>query len=135
VWQVTRDPDFKVVDRPAPDPTPNPNPLPPIPVAPPEPNGPLWALETPGADPRNADAAKKLTSEGDKEWFAGRVDNAAKKYQLAFWQNPDPELALKLGEVYRVKKDKASARAWWDRHLKDTKNSAATPYINEIDAQ
>jgi eukaryotic-like serine/threonine-protein kinase len=135
VWQVTRDPDFKVVERPTPDPQPSPNPLPPVPLAPPEPTGPLWALQTPGAEPADAEGAKKLSSEGDKEWFAGRVDDAAKKYQLAFWKSPDPELALKLGEVYRVKKDKASARAWWDRHLKDTRSSAATSYINEIDAQ
>jgi hypothetical protein len=34
-----------------------------------------------------------------------------------------------------VKKDTKSSRAWWDRHLKDSKNSGATSYINEIDAQ
>ena len=73
--------------------------------------------------------------QADKEWSAGRVDNAATKYQLAYRKNPDAELALKLGEVYRVKKDKGASRAWWDRHMKDAKSSNAAGYINDVEGQ
>jgi hypothetical protein len=92
VWQVTRDRgETRVVDKPDPTPIPDPQPLPPL-----EPTGPLWALETTAATP-DADAARNLAAEADREWFAGRVDAAALKYQLAYHHDQSPELALKLG--------------------------------------
>jgi serine/threonine-protein kinase len=132
VWQKTRD-ELKVVEQP-PDPVDKPlNKVPPPPLEE-LPNSPTWALDQP-AGPRDLDGAKKLVAEADKEWSAGRVDNAATKYQLAYRKNPDAELALKLGEVYRVKKDKGASRAWWDRHMKDAKSSNATGYINDVEGQ
>jgi serine/threonine protein kinase len=82
-------------------------------------------------DRRNTEKAVRLSREGDQAHRRGDQASATKKYLEAFEHDPDPELALKLGELYHQRNDSALARAWWGRHLKDRTGSKARSYIQQ----
>jgi len=91
----------------------------------------LYETEIP-KESRDADAASKLSRAGDDAHQRGELKLAATRYQEAFQKNPDPELSLKLGEVYYQLDDAEGAKGWWKRHLKDRDQSAARTYIKSI---
>ncbi|WP_123784131.1 serine/threonine-protein kinase [Corallococcus macrosporus] len=85
------------------------------------------------AGARNVQRALELTREGDKALQRADVGLAASKYREAFTNSGDPELALKLGEIYwhRQNPDKEEARAWWQRHLREQPSSKARALIEQ----
>ncbi|WP_144429567.1 serine/threonine-protein kinase [Myxococcus hansupus] len=82
---------------------------------------------------RNVERALELTREGDKALQRADVGMAASKYREAFGRSGDPELALKLGEMYwhRPNPDKEEARGWWNRHLREQPSSKARALIEQ----
>jgi serine/threonine-protein kinase len=74
---------------------------------------------------RNPEQAERLEQSGDEAFKRSHLDLAATEYKKAFLLNPTPELSLKLGEVYWVRKHTDAARGWWMRHLRDLPDSKA----------
>ena len=80
---------------------------------------------------RDRERSARLTREGDDAHERGLSDLAAAKYQEAFEKDPNPELALKLGELYLQRNDPLRARGWWARYLRDQGDSKARTYIQQ----
>jgi serine/threonine-protein kinase len=80
---------------------------------------------------RDPEKAARLAREGDEAHQRGLGDIAVAKYQEAFENDPNPELSLKLGELYFQRNDSEKARGWWARHLKDQAGSKARSYIEQ----
>ncbi|SEU19746.1 serine/threonine-protein kinase [Stigmatella erecta] len=95
-----------------------------------DPYRPLYDQEIP---PAARDEAKSRAAEleGDRQFQHGSLGMTATQYKEAFRFNPTPALSLKLGEVYWQQEHPGEARAWWSRHLRDARTSAARPYIEE----
>nr|WP_255449817.1 MULTISPECIES: serine/threonine-protein kinase [Myxococcaceae] len=91
---------------------------------------PLYALEVP-LDARDPARAQQLAQAGDTAHEHGQLDVAAQRYREAFRLDPDPELALKLGELAWQRDATAEARGWWQRHLRDASDSHARRYIEQ----
>jgi serine/threonine-protein kinase len=94
-------------------------------------SGALMPDPTPGyereipKEARNPEQAERLEQSGDDAFKRTHMDLAATEYRKAFFLNPTPELSLKLGEVYWVRKYNDEARGWWKRHLRDLPDSKA----------
>ncbi|MFZ5469214.1 MAG: protein kinase domain-containing protein [Myxococcota bacterium] len=91
---------------------------------------PLYEADVP-APLRHPEKAVRLAREGDDAQERGLADLAAAKYKEAFENDPTPELALKLGELYYQRNDIREARGWWARHLRDQRESKARGYIQQ----
>jgi eukaryotic-like serine/threonine-protein kinase len=91
---------------------------------------PLYALEVP-LEARDPAGAERLARAGDLAHEHGQLDVAAERYREAFRLAPDPELALKLGELAWQRDQTAEARGWWQRHLRDATDSRARRYIEQ----
>jgi eukaryotic-like serine/threonine-protein kinase len=106
-------------------------PQPGAPVKPaPPPEVPLYQRQIP-AGAYNAEACREHTLQGDMAWWQGDLKQAAQEYEQAFRAQPEPEVSLKLGEVYWHRQEADLARAWWKRHLTDLPGSKARPYIEQ----
>ncbi|MCP3059907.1 protein kinase [Myxococcus sp. K38C18041901] len=99
-------------------------------VLPSDADQPLYERMIPAAD-RNVDLSRKHAQDGDQSLERGKLDMAATSYRNAFEANPDPELALKLGEVYWQRDQMDEARNWWMRHLRDVRDSRARALIEQ----
>ncbi|WP_224249114.1 serine/threonine-protein kinase [Hyalangium gracile] len=91
---------------------------------------PLYEQEIP-VQKRNAAEARVAEQEGDRQVSRGLLFMAATQYRKAFQADPRPDLALKLGEIYWLRKEPEEARRWWDRHLRDLPASKAKDYITQ----
>jgi serine/threonine-protein kinase len=91
----------------------------------------LWDQQVPPGG-RDAAAAARLAHDGDAAWHRGDPLIAINKYKEAFAHDPQPELALKLGELYYQQDELAEAKHWWDRHLADAPGSKAGGYIKQV---
>ncbi|MBJ6763865.1 protein kinase [Myxococcaceae bacterium JPH2] len=96
----------------------------------PDPERPLYEQEIPNTA-RNVDRARQRSLDGDRALAAKDLGLATSMYKEAFQLNPDPELALKLGELYWQRENLGEARGWWTRHLRDASDSKARTYIEE----
>jgi serine/threonine-protein kinase len=81
---------------------------------------------------RDAEGARRLALAGDGAHASGDLALAARHYGEAFGLDPTPELSLKLGEVAWHRNSLAEARGWWQRHLRDHRDSRARPHIEEL---
>lgn len=103
----------------------------------PPPNAPLtgtgqaYEWDPPREKRRPADATREAR-EGDDAWHRGNMDVALTSYLSAWQADPQPELALKIGELYYQKDMSAEARAWWGRYRKDAPNAKAQAYIEQM---
>jgi eukaryotic-like serine/threonine-protein kinase len=103
----------------------------------PPPNAPLtgtgqaYEYDPPREKRRPGDAIREM-NEGDDAWHRGNMDVALTSYLNAWQADPQPELALKIGELYFQKDMSAEARAWWGRYRKDAPNAKAQPYIEQM---
>ena len=103
----------------------------------PPPNAPLtgsgrpYEYDPPRGTRRPGDAIREAL-EGDDAWHKGNMDVALSSYLNAWQADPQPELALKIGELYFQKDMSAEARAWWARYRKDTPSAKAQPYIDAM---
>jgi serine/threonine-protein kinase len=103
----------------------------------PPPNAPLtgsgMAYEyDPPREMRRPGEAARLASEGDEAWHKLSMDLALSTYLLAWKADPQPELALKIGELYFQQGTADEARAWWARYRKDSPTAKAQPYIDQM---
>jgi serine/threonine protein kinase len=103
----------------------------------PPPNAPLTGSGRPFEyDPprekRRPGESSRMGQEGDDAWHKGAMDFALSRYMDAWNADPQPELALKIGEIYFQKGMDAEARSWWTRYRKDVPNSKALPYIDQV---
>ncbi|WP_267969000.1 serine/threonine-protein kinase [Myxococcus stipitatus] len=89
---------------------------------------PLYDKQIPTLQ-RNLEESRKDTLAGDLALEKKDVSLAITKYRDAFGYNPDPELALKLGELYFQRDNMDEARGWWSRHLRDATDSKARALI------
>ncbi|NVJ27728.1 MULTISPECIES: serine/threonine-protein kinase [Myxococcus] len=80
---------------------------------------------------RNLEESRMHVQAGDLALERGDAGLAIAKYREAFEKNPDPELALKLGELYWQKDQLEEARGWWSRHLRDVADSKARALIEQ----
>ncbi|WP_414641267.1 serine/threonine-protein kinase [Archangium sp.] len=80
---------------------------------------------------RDPAQSERLERSGDEAYKRSQWDLAATEYKNAFRLNPTPQLSLKLGEVYWVRKHLDEARGWWKRHLRDLPDSTARATILE----
>ncbi|QSQ27034.1 serine/threonine protein kinase [Pyxidicoccus parkwayensis] len=82
---------------------------------------------------RNVEEAGRKTREGDQALQRLDIGLAAASYRDAFALSGDPELALKLGDIYwsRPNPDVQEARGWWERHLREVPNSRARELIEQ----
>ncbi|WP_425537927.1 protein kinase domain-containing protein [Myxococcus stipitatus] len=78
---------------------------------------------------RNIEESRKHAQAGDDALERNDTQLATSKYREAFGLNPDPELALKLGELYWFRGQPEEARGWWSRHLRDVTDSKARAHI------
>ncbi|MBL8912439.1 MAG: hypothetical protein JNM17_17235, partial [Archangium sp.] len=103
----------------------------------PPPNAPLtgtgrpWEYDPP-REKRRATDATRIGQEGDDAWHKGAIEFALSRYLEAWNADPQPELALKIGELYYLKDDPEDARQWWTRYRKDMPSSKALPYIEPV---
>ncbi len=103
----------------------------------PPPNAPLassgqaYEYDPPREKRRPSDATREM-HEGDDAWHRGNMDVALTAYLNAWQADPQPELALKIGELYFQKDMNAEARNWWGRYRKDSPNAKALPYIDQM---
>nr|WP_246137773.1 serine/threonine-protein kinase [Myxococcus llanfairpwllgwyngyllgogerychwyrndrobwllllantysiliogogogochensis] len=91
---------------------------------------PLYEQQIPAAN-RNLEESSRHAQAGDQALERGDLGLAKSKYKDAFQSNPDPELALKLGELYWQQDQLDEARGWWSRHLREVSNSKARPLIEQ----
>ncbi|MFO0596123.1 MAG: serine/threonine-protein kinase [Myxococcaceae bacterium] len=100
----------------------------------PPPNAPLtgtgkpWEYDPPKANRRPSDAVR-LGLQGDESFHSGALDPALTWYLQAWNADPQPELALKIGEIYLQKGMDEDARAWWTRYRKDAPGTRALQYV------
>ena len=104
--------------------------LPAPPVVPAAAAAPLYTLKVP-LESRDVARAQALARAGDGAHERGDMDAAVARYREAFQLAPDPELALKLGELAWQRNETAEARGWWQRHLRDASDSRARRYIEQ----
>ncbi|WXH33050.1 Serine/threonine-protein kinase PknD [Myxococcus stipitatus] len=81
---------------------------------------------------RNLEESRKHAQAGDDALERNDIPLATSKYREAFQWNPDPELALKLGELYWYRGAHDEARGWWSRHLRDVADSKARAHIERL---
>jgi serine/threonine-protein kinase len=60
------------------------------------------------------------------------MDFALSRYLAAWDADPQPEIALKIGELYLQKDMEPEARAWWTRYRKDSPSQKAGAYIDQL---
>jgi serine/threonine-protein kinase len=103
----------------------------------PHPNAPLagtgqaYEYDPPRETRRPGDAVT-LSNEGDDAWHKGAMDYALSRYLEAWNADPQPELALKIGELYFQKDMVSEAKNWWGRYRKDAPNAKAQAYIEQV---
>jgi serine/threonine-protein kinase len=103
----------------------------------PPPNAPLtgsgrpWEYDPP-REKRRPGESTRIGQEGDDAWHKGAMDFALSRYLDAWNADPQPELALKIGEIYFQKGMEDDARQWWTRYRKEVPNSKALPYIEPV---
>ena len=73
-----------------------------------------------------------MAAEGDEAWHKGSMEVALSSYLNAWKADPQPELALKIGELYFQKDMPDEARLWWSRYRKDSPNPKAQQYIDQM---
>ncbi|QSQ15072.1 serine/threonine-protein kinase [Myxococcus landrumensis] len=81
---------------------------------------------------RNVEESRKHAQEGDNALERNDIAMARAKYLDAFALHPDPELALKLGDLYWYQGQQDEARGWWSRHLRDVRDSKARAHIEQL---
>ncbi|WP_163999309.1 serine/threonine-protein kinase [Pyxidicoccus caerfyrddinensis] len=93
---------------------------------------PLYERQISNAE-RDVEAAGRKTREGDRALQRLDIPLAASSYREAFSMSGDPDLALKLGDIYwsRPNPDLQEARGWWERHLREMPNSKAREIIEQ----
>ncbi len=97
-------------------------------------SGKLHEYDPPREARRPKDAAR-ISLEGDDAWHKGAMDFALSRYIAAWEADPQPELALKIGELYFQKDMDSDARAWWGRYRKDAPGGKAVQYVEKMLAQ
>ncbi len=95
------------------------------------PAGSLAELQVIPAKKRPADSGR-LAIEGDEAVLRGNTEFALQRYLEAWQSDTNPELALKIGELYFQQDKLAEATAWWKRFRKDAPGSKALTYIDEV---
>lgn len=91
----------------------------------------LSELQVTTAKKRPADSAR-LALEGDEAVLRGNVDFALQRYLEAWQSDTNPELALKIGELYFHQDKLGEANAWWRRFRRDAPSSKAIGYLDEV---
>ena len=93
---------------------------------------PLYDRQISSAE-RNVELAAQYALDGDQAFARQQTDLAATNYRKAFMLSGDPELALKLGNLYwnRPDPDENEARAWWARYEREMPNSRALENIKK----
>ena len=94
-------------------------------------SGRPWEYDPPRELRRPGDAAR-IASEADDAWHKGAMDFALSRYLAAWDADPQPEIALKIGELYLQKDMEPEARAWWSRYRKDSPSQKAGAYIDQL---
>jgi serine/threonine-protein kinase len=89
-------------------------------------------LHDPPAAQRQPAEAIRVALEGDEACLKGAYDYALSRYLDAWSKDPQPELALKIGELYFHKDEKKEARAYWERYRRDAPSSKAVPYVEQM---
>lgn len=90
-----------------------------------------WEKVVPEAS-YDLEGATDLIRLGDAAHAKGELEFARSTYAAAFEREPDPILALKLGEVcWHLGRDE-EARGWWSRYLRDRPKGKARAYIRRI---
>lgn len=97
-------------------------------------SGKLFDYDPPRETRRPQDATR-ISLEGDDAWHKGAMDFALSRYIAAWEADPQPELALKIGELYFQKDMADDARGWWARYRKDAPNGKALQYVEKMLAQ
>lgn len=97
-------------------------------------SGKLYEYDPPREVRRPQDAAR-IALEGDDAWHKGAMDFALSRYLVAWEADPQPEIALKIGELYFQKDMERDARAWWGRYKKDAPTAKAVQYVDKMLAQ
>ncbi len=104
----------------------------PPPNAPVPGQGQLHEFDPPKAQ-RQPGEALRVLAEGDEACLKGAYDYALSRYLDAWNKDPQPELSLKIGELYFHKGMKADARAWWSRYRRDAApGSKAVAYVEQM---
>ncbi len=73
--------------------------------------------------------AEALARDGDAAWRQNQLDRAATRYREAWETYPDPQFALRMGQIHYLKNERDLAKGWWKRHLDDKPDSQARAYI------
>ncbi|MDP1828430.1 MAG: serine/threonine-protein kinase [Archangium sp.] len=94
-------------------------------------SGQLYEYDPPHELRRPGDATRDAL-EGDSAWHKGNISVALTAYLSAWRADPQPELALKIGELYLQQDMKDEARAWWARYRKDAPDTKALSYIDQM---
>ncbi len=98
---------------------------------PPSPTGSLSELQVPAAKKRALDSTR-LANEGDEALHRGNLDFALQRYLEAWQADTNPELALKIGELYFQQDKLAEASSWWRRFRHDAPTSKAVTYLDAV---
>lgn len=82
---------------------------------------------------RDVERARQLTRDGDRALQKPDIRLATTMYLDAFAVSGEPELALKLGDLYwsRPNPDVQEARRWWERYLREVPHSKARELIEQ----
>ncbi len=73
--------------------------------------------------------AEAVARDGDAAWRQNQLDRAATRYREAWEIYPDPQFALRMGQIHYLRNERELAKGWWKRHLDDNPDSQARAYI------
>ncbi len=77
----------------------------------------------------------RLAGQGDDAFVSGKNEEALSYYLEAWQADPEPQLALKIGELYFQMGKSSEANLWWDRFRADAPSSRALGYIEQVRGQ
>ena len=94
-------------------------------------SGKPWDDLVPPEKRRPADRAR-LEADGDRYYASRGFALARGKYLEAWKADPQPAVAMKLGQVAFVQGDLDAARGWWSRVKQDAGGSRYVEYIDQV---
>jgi serine/threonine-protein kinase len=90
-----------------------------------------WDEEVPTEKRRPLDRARK-ESEGDRYYLARNLSLARSSYLEAWQADPQPAVAMKLGQVAFEQRELDEARGWWGRVKRDAPGSKYVSHIDQV---
>jgi serine/threonine-protein kinase len=97
----------------------------------PGPGGPAWDEEVAVDKRRPADRAR-AEAEGDRYYQQRALAPARGKYLEAWRADPQPAVAMKLGQLAFEQGNLEEARGWWGRVKRDAPTSKFVSYIDQV---